>query len=116
MGVLNRRCNYCQHSFGLVQHLVVPEAQHPIATRLDKARSRQVVFGSFLVLATIQFDYQAMFRAGEIGNVWANRKLAPEVRIMNLPASQAIPEMLLRVSEVLAKSTCMLLRIWIAHL
>jgi hypothetical protein len=72
-----------KNRFSLVQNIVVPESDDPIALSLQKCRAASVLCVA-IVLATIHFDNELRFGTYKIGSVGANRNLMPK-----FPALQA---------------------------
>jgi hypothetical protein len=66
-----------QHSVHLLQHLIVPEAQHAKAESLESSISDLIVF-AVGVLAAIDLNDKEVLQAGEVCDVRANRMLSPE--------------------------------------
>jgi hypothetical protein len=58
-----------------LDHFVVPEAQHQIATCFESARARLIFFASLHVLPAIDFDNQSRRFTAEIHNVPIDRHL-----------------------------------------
>jgi len=54
------------------------------------------------VLSAVAFDDQSPIDADEVDNVWCNWILPPELKALELPASQTLPEFSFSVSLVLA--------------
>jgi hypothetical protein len=59
------------------------------------------------MLTAVKLDDEAMLFATEVGEVWVDRMLAPELRVADLPIAQALPELLLGVGGVAAKRSCL---------
>ena len=75
MGLLLQLFGYgLKNSVHISQNIIVPEAKHPIASCLQKGRSR--VSLAACVLAAIHFDNQLVIATQKIADVWPNRHLA----------------------------------------
>jgi hypothetical protein len=71
--------NPLQHSFDILHHLVVPEAQYAIAVLYQKSSPPAIRFRLRGMLTPIQFHDQATFRAAEVGDEGTDRMLSPEL-------------------------------------
>ena len=83
--------DFCHDAFGLLQHVVIPEAQDAVALVLQKQAALLVVGLLVGVLSAVQFDNQPDCRGGKIGDVTANDVLAAEFDAVQLSAAQAPP-------------------------
>src|SRR5690606_5149359 len=96
------------HRFCLLQYVMVPEAQDSPTLPFEIARSRRIRL--FTVLRTIEFHDQLLRNAAEIRDVRRDRMLAAELQTTQLPAAQALPELLFRVAHVTAQAARVLER------
>ena len=88
------------HAFEVRQHLVVPEAQNPVALVLEGAGSLCFLRRRPLVLAAVNFDDQARIMANKVGNLTPQRHLPAESVPVNLIQSQDSPNAFLGVSHI----------------
>ena len=90
--------NADKDALGVVQDIIVPEPDHRVAIRFDGPSADDIghVFG---VLAAINLDYQLCLATGEIGDKWANRKLARELNAQLL-ASKSRPQPFFRLGRL----------------
>ena len=65
------------HALQIRQDFIIPEAQHLESSRFHEAVTELVSFAC-IVLASIHFDDQSNFQAGEIGDVRPHGILAAE--------------------------------------
>ena len=79
--------NNFQHCFGFLKHLVVPESEHAISLRFDSTVASLIVAMAFLVLPSIELDYELRFETCEICDIAADGRLAAET----IPANLAAP-------------------------
>jgi len=70
------------HALDIPQHIVVPEAQHAIAARLEIGGSLGIAHEAcgFIMLAAVHFNDQAHGMTGEISEVGSDGCLTTEVR------------------------------------
>jgi len=90
--------NRNQRTIRIGQGFVVPEADHPVALRLDPIRPIRAIVG---VLPTVHLDDQLCFGTKEIGNIRADRMLPAKPETIQLLAAQARPETQFPVGRVL---------------
>jgi hypothetical protein len=90
-----------EHSGGIRQHVVVPEAQDAVAVFLDDGGSGGVVVG--IVLAAVELDGEARGAAGEVGDIVVDLELADEFFAFQASAAQAVPQALFGVGLLGAK-------------
>ena len=86
-----------EDGFGVLKHVVVPEADHPVAEAFDCAGASGV--GGLAMLAAVDLDHQARGAAREVGNVRADRELEDEFGAFDLAGAEALPEAVLRVGS-----------------
>jgi hypothetical protein len=70
---------------------VVPETKHSIASLFEIAGPTLIGLPLLHVLATVEFDDQFNFNATEVGDVFPDRMLAPELGSTELSVSQMSP-------------------------
>jgi len=70
-----------QHPFDVAQHIVVPEAQHTIATRLQKVSSHGIggCLSIVSVLSAIKLDHETQIMTCEVSEIRADRRLATKM-------------------------------------
>src|SRR5947209_3399885 len=91
--------------FGILQKIVIPVAQHPVAS----VREPLAACGIFCIvrmLAAINFDNDLLFVTNEIGDEGANRDLPPEFDALQLPRSQQPRKLFLGVSRNVTHRFC----------
>jgi hypothetical protein len=87
---------YCfEYPLYVLQHIAVPESEHPIAARLEPSRPRLIIGDVLAMLTAVELDQQAMRQAREIDDVRADRHLpsktiAPHLTIAKLPPKLAL--------------------------
>ena len=93
--------NHSQHLINTIQHIMIPKAQHTkvIVAHPDIARR---VGRRFEMLAAVDLDDKVRLNADEICDVWSNRVLFAEAKIVELASAQMKPEPCFRVGHVLA--------------
>jgi hypothetical protein len=86
-------------TFQVLEDVIIPEPHHrePLAAQERLATG---VGSRFVVLAAIDFDQQMPLQAGEVDDVRAERMLAPEPATGELPATQALPQLLFGITHV----------------
>lgn len=94
--------NHLQHPVDISQHLVVPEADHPVAVSFDDAGAVGVG-GALRVLPAVEFDGEAQTAAGEVGDEIADGKLPRELRALEATGAQVQPQALFRFGCVITK-------------
>src|SRR3546814_982564 len=67
--VSQRSQDHFQHSFPVLENLVVPEPQHGEARLFQLSRPPVIVLRRLGMLSSVQFDYELSFDAGEIEDV-----------------------------------------------
>jgi hypothetical protein len=90
--VINTFSNTHPYAFKIFDNFVVPETQHAVALTFKVMGSCCVRCLLHHMLATIQFNHQALFRTAEVDNVTSHRVLATELHAMQLPAPQVRPQ------------------------
>ena len=64
--LLDRRVNLLQHALRLLEHFVIPEAQHPPTVGLQTSRTSGICAGAVAVLPAIDLDDQSQLHAAEV--------------------------------------------------
>src|SRR3954447_10336678 len=80
--------NRAENALGIRQHIVVPEPDDAIATRLEPISARLAVLR---VLSAIDLDDELRRRAEEIDDIRSERMLAAETKTFELLSAQARP-------------------------
>lgn len=88
-----------QHSRRFGQHLSVVEPKHFEARLADGERTQAVLLDciGLEVLPAIEFNHEAGFQAGEVGEEGANGVLAAEFATGQASTAQRVPQHLLRI-------------------
>ncbi len=84
--------NHGKNFVDALQHLVIPEAKHAVAARVEKRGARFVLLSSLEMLRTVQPDDEAPFGRAEISEVGTDRKLTAEFGGAHLAVSQMAPQ------------------------
>ena len=91
-----------EHAVGVLQHIVVPEADHPVAMRFDDCGAR-ITSSVFNVLAAVEFHREPGGAAGEVDHEIADWQLARELCSVQLTGAQVRPQPPFRVGHVAAQ-------------
>jgi hypothetical protein len=91
----NLMADRLQDPLGVLQDVVVPEADDAIAERFEDLRAGSVRFGR--MLSSVDLNREAQWSAGEVGDKRANRKLADELRAFEAAAAQIVPKSVLGI-------------------
>jgi hypothetical protein len=83
---------FFQHSIGLLQCFIIPEADYPKAFRRKKSCSLGIACSLLCMLSAIQFHYQLLFDTDEINDVWWNRMLPPKLESAEVAVFQLQPQ------------------------
>ncbi len=86
------------HCVGVVQHVVVPEADDAVAEALERARALRVDLRA--MLATVDLDDEVRGAAGEVGDVRSDRELEDELGAFELARAEVVPEALFCVGAL----------------
>ena len=89
-----------QHSFRILQHIIIPESVHPVAARL-KPIVPLLVASAPIVLSAIKFDDQPFPCAEQIDDIGTDRRLPAELEPFKPPIAQQIPHPPLRLGLIL---------------
>jgi len=76
----------------IFHHLIVPEAQYPIATLCQEGRPPLIRFSLCGMLTAIELYNQTMLLATKVGNAAADRMLAAKLGAAELSCSEPRPE------------------------
>ena len=93
-----------QHAVAIAQHVVVPEAHHPVAL----ARQERVacgILGTVRVLPAVNLDHKALVAADEINNEGADRLLADEFEAAQPPIAHCEPQLAFSIGWPAAQLT-----------
>jgi hypothetical protein len=74
------------------ERVIVPEAKHPVAQRLEKGGSTGVVIRVRRVLTTIKLHDQLPFPAAEVDDVGTDRHLARELGTEEAAIAETSPD------------------------
>ena len=91
-----------EHAVGVLQHVVVPEADDAVAVGFDDLRS-SIIGRAVSVLATIEFDGEARGAAGEVDHEGADRQLPRELDTAQLAGAQVRPKASFRVGHIVSQ-------------
>jgi len=92
-----------QNPIGILQHVVVPEAQNEVAVPLDDLGPRSVA--DWVMLAAVQFDCETRAPAGAVRDVAIDLELADEFCAFQTPVADIVPKAFLRFGLVAAKAS-----------
>jgi hypothetical protein len=101
--------NCLQHSVGIAQGVVVPEAQDSIALRFQEVRPCKLIFRWGRVLASIKLDDELLREAGEVGKVRTNGHLAAPLELRQL-RPEGTPQSPLSIGGITTKLASALAR------
>lgn len=96
--------NTCQNTFHILEHLVVPKPQHPIARDANHPVTAVIRRARTPVLPAIQLDHQFGRVTGKIDDIPGYRHLAAKAKPGKLAAAQLRPETLFRQGLVRSQS------------
>ena len=91
-----------ENAVGILQDVVVPEADYAVAVGFYH-RGTRFVGGAVAVLAAVEFDGQPRRSASEIDHEVANRVLARKLEPIQLAGPQMRPEPSFRVGHIVAQ-------------
>ncbi len=91
MRVLQEFPDSLQHRFWILQYLVIPESQRPIAALCEAISACPTRLRSGCVLAAVQLDDQPPLDTAEVGDDWPNWNLPPKLRAPKLSRPQILP-------------------------
>ena len=85
------------------QHVIVPGAQDPKATRSEKHVSTDIVVRLLGMLASVQLDDNGSLKTREVADKGSDRVLSAEFEPCQLASPQTLPKDALRMGRVFAK-------------
>jgi hypothetical protein len=99
---IDRCIDGLKHAGHVLENVVVPESQDAIAVRLEipGACFIRPMVG---VLPAVGFDDKLELMAGEIGEVRADRRLTPEVVLLERRLPQMLPKLLFGFGRIAAQ-------------
>jgi hypothetical protein len=92
----------------ILNDLIRPEAHDMPAFTLHGCRPASIRFDLKGVMIAVDLDHQLSRYAGEIGEVWADRILPPELRPADAATSQEFPDLALGATAVASEVACSL--------
>ena len=99
------RCIDCQENARHVfQHVVIPEPQHAIAFGFEISRTH-FIGGAVGMLTAINLDDESSLMTGEVGEERTDRRLAPEMMLLEGRLSQMLPEFFFGFGRVTTQIT-----------
>jgi hypothetical protein len=101
---LERPTNRREDTVDIFQHLVIPDPDHTVAVMCKLGTAGRVGIDSCGVLTTVDFNHELAGRAGAVGDVSADRELAPETP-GEVCFTQHAPQRLFRISGVASESS-----------
>jgi hypothetical protein len=90
--------NSFEHSVGVLQHIVVPEADDAVAEALDGRGAGRIDLQG--MLPAVEFDRQPRVAAGEICDMGPERELADELGAVQLTAAKMASQTLFGIGAV----------------
>jgi hypothetical protein len=88
---IQRHRNLVEKFMQLQEDCVVPEALLAKTLCFKKPRSQKIAFNLLRVMATVQFDHQAILQAGEVDDVGADTVLSSEFPSAQATTAQVLP-------------------------
>ena len=98
-----RLCNALEHSVGVAERLIVPEAKHAVAETFEECGTPRVVVGTRRMLTAVKLHDQPLLPAAEVDDVGADRHLARESHAEETTVAQSRPQPALRVRRSTAQ-------------
>ena len=100
--------NALQYAWEILQHFMIPKPQHPYTVRLEVARALRIAGALWrgVVLASIELNRQSHCGAIEIQHEACDGVLLAKAKTVELFATEALPQALLCVGQVLAQVSC----------
>ena len=96
--------NLLQHGICVSQHLMIPEPQYSITSRIQKLRPPLISLNLISMMSTIELNHQTAFRTKEVHDVPTNGLLAAKLGAVHLSVAQAHPQLALSVGFVTTKA------------
>jgi len=105
---LQFRQNCGKNTIHIADDVIVPKAKSSIALTRKECVTPQIISRPVRMLSAIRLNNQTKLNTKKIGNVRTHRHLSTELRIAQLPISQARPKQRLRMGLVSPQrtSTC----------
>ena len=91
--------NGSHHCFGLLQYLVVPEAQHTIALRGEKRGPRRICAFTAQVLTAIDLNNDALIMASKVHKIGTNGRLSTKMKFFPKQCTQVPPKLPLGIGH-----------------
>lgn len=104
-----------QDAFHILDHLVVPEPQYPIAALFKKPRSLGICRSLIAMLAAIELYDQPNALAQEVDDIRTDWNLTPEFQATQTPIAQPKPELRFdrcRIASKLARAVAVFGRLF----
>ena len=92
------------------EYLIIPESNNAKTFSIDSCIAILITSSKFLMLATVELDYQLCIQAREISYIVSDRDLPPKTKPAELSLAQMFPQLALGVGSLMAQSTCLDLR------
>jgi len=83
--------NFTNHGIQIFLDIIIPEAQNFVSTQFKEMCALRVVFFSFQVSPTIQFDYEFTAGSAEVHDVIPNGMLSSKFNPVKFFSSQVCP-------------------------
>lgn len=83
--------DYLEHGRCILEHLVVPEPQYPVALCLQPPVSLYIVRSLILMLAAVKLNNEFGLNTHKVCNVSDDYKLTAEPVVADLPSPQVTP-------------------------
>src|SRR5215211_2950450 len=84
--------NSTDHAIHILHHLIVPEADHFVATGFQVFSAFCIVFNLLQMLTSIKLDDQFLARSAEIDNIVANGVLISKMNTFQSMSSKSCPQ------------------------
>src|SRR5437879_6364971 len=97
------RKDLLEHPIHVLQHVVVPDAQHEIAARFEDCRALGISFRIRRVLTAIKLDDETSIRTAEIREEPVDGHLALELPSVQSSITQAKPQLAFRIRLIAAQ-------------
>jgi len=88
----------------VLQNIVIPKTQDPKSFTFEPFVSLPIDISS--VLATINFDDEAILKRNKVGDVWANGSLTFDLQILKAMRAQEIPKPFLGFCQIPSEPLC----------
>jgi hypothetical protein len=96
------------HSLDIAEHVIIPEAKHAIAARLEIGSAFGIPRNArvFVVLSAVEFDDKPRRMAGKVCEVRPDSCLAAKMRTANREPAQPLPQHAFGVGWFVTHRTC----------